>query len=435
MNLSTNITQMKNNISTSINNIKNRLEERVNLNKNDVEEWRFIIDYIEENFKNIEYKFIIGNAQFNRLVNINRALIQISVYLDGVNNNNNNHIYSSLSEILEYIQLLPSLNTNSEKILEMVNIAYERSDNYIKNLEKEVNNLDNTLKNLYNKTISLEKRNNQLEKENRELITKLKEKFSDFKDEKNKIFDDFKESLRVKFEQTDNKNEEKISKRIESYNKRIDKLYQDKNIKLENLYKAKDTSLKQLIDNKNKLFNEQLTKNKESAENILKEMNLKKEEIESLVNIITNTGIASRYKDIAEKDNKYSFRMRMFSILLMILAAGVLFYLFKDFKKDINIITLIMKATMASLFLLPAFYLSKIASEHKKIANNALKMELELTALTPYLDSLPKEEANKLKTELAFKFFGNNEKEEELFANKDIKKIIMEIIETANKKK
>ncbi|MCV4289684.1 hypothetical protein OH708_17330 [Pseudomonas capsici] len=113
------------------------------------------------------------------------------------------------------------------------------------------------------------------------------------------------------------------------------------------------------------------------------------------------------YANTAEKEGKSADTMRYLSLACMV-ASGVIvcIALYQTLSGEFDWRLLLLKAFAAIALSVPAAYLARESSRHRAQEHSNRRISMDLKAMTPYLASLPSEEQNKIKSEVASRVFG-----------------------------
>lgn len=184
-----------------------------------------------------------------------------------------------------------------------------------------------------------------------------------------------------------------------------------------------NSQLNEKIDNTENLFQKnlgeqkniyaaQLESQKSDAQAILYELEEKKSEASSLLQIIGNIGITGNYQNIANIEKAAADKWRNIALWLMIsMVAFIGFTIFITATNGFDWKLALFRIGAALALAIPAAYAAKESEKHRLLENHNRRSELELASLDPYLEKLPEDTRNKVKEELTKKFFGLNSQE------------------------
>lgn len=164
----------------------------------------------------------------------------------------------------------------------------------------------------------------------------------------------------------------------------------------------------EILDNRKEAINNYFKETiKVEANNYLDEINDYKEKAATLVNIITTTSMASAYQTYAN-DEKTSSRMWSWWVRgSFITLAMLIFYVYYDSHSNALTTTIIIfRLSVASALVGLIWYSISQSSYHRNMERKYRNLELELTAITPYLSVLPDPKKEELVEKFADKYFG-----------------------------
>ncbi|TNB71600.1 hypothetical protein FHJ30_13005 [Arthrobacter sp. BB-1] len=129
------------------------------------------------------------------------------------------------------------------------------------------------------------------------------------------------------------------------------------------------------------------------------------EKSRNLVDATSRNTITTEYGTYASKQERAAV---MWSIGAVLAAVGGFIYLALLLAgiHNASVTEVIAKATVSSLVVLGAGFMSHESSGHRKEARDARRTQLDLNALDPFLTKLDEDEANDLRREFAQKIFG-----------------------------
>jgi hypothetical protein len=135
---------------------------------------------------------------------------------------------------------------------------------------------------------------------------------------------------------------------------------------------------------------------------------LKEAELNELLGRASSKAIAGGFAESAVAEKRMADIMRWVSIscmgvVVLILASSLLATLSQEFDWKASVF----RAVLAVLLSVPSAYLARESAKHRNLHNLYLQTSLELRTINPYLASLPVEEQNKIKSEVAGRIFGS----------------------------
>lgn len=154
--------------------------------------------------------------------------------------------------------------------------------------------------------------------------------------------------------------------------------------------------------------------NKDTKDIIL-EMNAKRDKAAELLQIITTTGFAGNYSKNADAEKKQANIFRWISVVIFgIISILAIWILFSFQSNGTNWQNALIKILATSLLTGLATYTTRESSKHRKLEHKYRNMELELSSLDAFIETLPQEERNKIKSEITRKLFSEDEDDEKI---------------------
>lgn len=134
----------------------------------------------------------------------------------------------------------------------------------------------------------------------------------------------------------------------------------------------------------------------------------KEKEINNLLGVVSGNTIAGNFEKSAEDEKNMADILRRIVLGGMLLITIIIGYSFYESIASFSWETSMFRIVLVIFLSVPTTYLARESSKHRKQQYKHLQMSLELKATTPYWNSLPKEEQDKLKIELSKKIFAQN---------------------------
>lgn len=136
--------------------------------------------------------------------------------------------------------------------------------------------------------------------------------------------------------------------------------------------------------------------------NALKEL---EERSRTLLDSTSRRVISDDYGKYAQAQERAAFLWSLGAVLTGLFGFGYLGFLLATIH-EASIQEVIIKATVSSLVVVTAGFMTRESSGHRKTARDAKRTQLDLNALDPFLTKLHEDDANVLRTEFARKIFG-----------------------------
>lgn len=127
-----------------------------------------------------------------------------------------------------------------------------------------------------------------------------------------------------------------------------------------------------------------------------------------IVGLIGNTGMTGHYQEVANRELRSAFWFRIFALAFFILMACVIMWIVYEIRsEEFNWEVALFRVAVAAALLAPAWYCARESTRHRKVENRNRRIELELAAINPYLESLSQENKQAVIERLADRYFGN----------------------------
>lgn len=128
----------------------------------------------------------------------------------------------------------------------------------------------------------------------------------------------------------------------------------------------------------------------------------KSEEAAEIVGVMSGQSIAGNFAKNSAVECKAANRLRAGSIVALIVISFVIgLTLFQSARGEIDWRDVLTRLAMASVLTLPAGYLARESSKHRQQQYRYEQTSLELHTITPLLDSLPVDQQQKIKADIA----------------------------------
>lgn len=131
-------------------------------------------------------------------------------------------------------------------------------------------------------------------------------------------------------------------------------------------------------------------------------------QVEKIVGIVNSNVFSFSYKKVADDAHKRARLWHRIAIAFMIIVGIFAIYAFViTVNSDTSWVNLVAKIFATTTFVTSAAYAARQASKQERVERYARKIEVELTAIDPFINSLDSEKQSQIKEELARKLFGN----------------------------
>ena len=340
--------------------------------------------YIKDRL-NLTIPILTPLSEFNTIaVEIESALAQINSF---IGNNNTGHLSNAennLNTALVRVRNLPlPFSKNDFNFSKSISSFEGIVKSKYEELEKENNSIKTELDTIKNTLVEKQTQINQIS----DLLTKKSNEIANLTSTFQTDFNNIKSSSLQSYE-----NDRKTF-RTEITTDR-------------NNYKAEFTTDKEQFK---KEVTEKILDIDNKTKETLNNINQKLEEAKRLVNVIGNVGVTGNYQNIANQHKRTANIWRYIAIGFMTILSGLLIYAIWDVSSaNYDWIKSVIRIIAAAALSYPATYASKESSRHRRLEIINRKLELELAALTPFIEMLPEEKKKDIKSSLVDKYFGNH---------------------------
>jgi len=136
------------------------------------------------------------------------------------------------------------------------------------------------------------------------------------------------------------------------------------------------------------------------------EIGVKSGQYDNLLSLVSGDAVARSYKQSSEKEKSAADALRIASLVCMIVAVYFLISGFRSGEDGVfDIPHIIANMIQATVLTIPAGYLARESTKHRKQYYMLMQTALDIEAITPYTASLPEEFQHKLKRQIAAKIF------------------------------
>lgn len=160
------------------------------------------------------------------------------------------------------------------------------------------------------------------------------------------------------------------------------------------------------------------------------------QQVQNIVGIVNTNMFSHRYKAVADDAHKRARIWHIITVILILVVGGFAVYSFiLTANESTNWVRLIAKIFATSTLVTGAAYAARQASKQEKVERYTRKIEMELVAIDPFIDSLDEERKAAIKEEIARRIFGNSDgmeinSKDESFAALDKLNSIEEILQS-----
>lgn len=338
----------------------------------------------------------------SRLANLQNQLQSVANELDAFNSNGNaQHLVNAANNcdnVLGQVAGLPAvvLSEDVGEIREDIASFRKSAAAYLRGVESETKNLRNSLKNsgkgadelaqeIQNQKGRLDQAIAQFQQQSQDAVSKQQTQATESLSQQQAHFSDAQEKRANQFQ-------DELRKATEELDQAVDKAGQT----VDGLVERVTLEADQLIESTS-----------DKSDDLMAALQEKLEEARRIVNVVGNVGMTGDYQRNAEVQRKAANRWRWAAIGLFVLAAGMVALLLGFFAPaELGVAPTIRRAVIALVLAAPAYYAAQQSRDHRALERRYRSMELELASMNPYLELLPEELQQAVKTELASRYFG-----------------------------
>lgn len=132
------------------------------------------------------------------------------------------------------------------------------------------------------------------------------------------------------------------------------------------------------------------------------------QQVKNIVGVVNTNMFSYKYKEVADDAHKRAKFWHLWAMILMIAVGLFAVYAFIiTVNADTSWVKLVAKIFATTTLVTAAAYAARQASKQEKVERYARKIEMELVALDPFIQSLEQEKQSLVKEEIARKIFGN----------------------------
>jgi len=194
---------------------------------------------------------------------------------------------------------------------------------------------------------------------------------------------------------------EKISEGHIAFDERIKKLIGENEKKV--------LHLEGRVDSLNEVYEEKLSDITKFYERSLENINEKDQQLNNVLGEVASRVIAQDYDEGAKNEMITADWLRYGSIFFMIVIVFIVAFSFwESTQSEFDLQASIFRLVLACIISIPAAYLARESAKHRVQQYSYLQTALDLKAISPYLASLPDNESNRIKAEMANRIFAVN---------------------------
>ncbi|GEO27648.1 hypothetical protein AAC03nite_34330 [Alicyclobacillus acidoterrestris] len=373
------------------------------------------------------------NGGINYLANLNPHIEPLKNFLYQI------PIIEVPEEAAAYRESLVNFRRSLSQHAHQISVAKTTIDETLNKARSESEDIEKTAQNLKSRIQEME---DAFENQQESFITQfntmqseLVEKFQDESDTRQSHFTKYLSGLQSDFQAS-----------LELYKENFELAIKEAKDKTSHVVSELEEIVRNTINTQEQLVRESTEHLMEEAKNVVASLNNIQKEVAELAGTVTGTVHAGAYKEIADTEDSRARTWRFIAFgcfLLLVIAAGAEFFL--EFIRQKNTPfnwaelsgRLVVTAAIAAL----AGYAAKQSSSHFKNAQYNRRMQLIMSSIDPYLQSLEPDARQKIKESLAEPLFktpdftlANDGKEEASFTTDQIMKLMSDLTSSFGKK-
>ena len=234
------------------------------------------------------------------------------------------------------------------------------------------------------------------------------EQFTKQQSDRSNEFSTWKSENRATVEKLISDWEQTLTQSHKEQSKAADEFRKSQTERFEGLHKQISHQADDLLKQHHDDFESARTTETENSEAHLSSIRGLEMEARNLVGLIGNTAVTGNYQKTANQEHKTADIMRYLSLgsigVVGFLAILIVWNVSAiDFNWEVALFRLLVGLPFIGL----AIYCARESSRHRSNEERNRRIELELTALEPYLYQLPPEKAKEIREKLTEKYFGN----------------------------
>ncbi len=178
------------------------------------------------------------------------------------------------------------------------------------------------------------------------------------------------------------------------------------------------TKFEQMVAVNQKTISELIESSRKTTDVAVADLSTQLKEAKKIVGLIANTGMAGHYQIIANREWRWMNYMRWTAGGFFVAAiAAIVFLIVAVHSPQIDWEMVVFRSALVAVVLIPAFYFARESARHSRREAHNRRIELELSALRPFIEGLPEKEAQEIIKKKADQYFGQEPQEERDEAN------------------
>lgn len=301
-----------------------------------------------ETLNSVDSKFVTSSMVEKASQNIYSMLSMFNAFVTSKNNSN----------LEKLINNIDALNTHTNNLKLYIDYDFESVTNQVSDIMKKIETIQTHLVEVEFSIKNYDKLQIAMQKG----------------------MDNHVEASRNQFDTSINREKEKVSARINTY-----------------------------FEKESKLLTSKITNIKRRFETNLSEIELKKNEVNKLLSVLSNDATVGEYLSAKNYELKRSFWWRLATIVLFVITLGLSIYIFVDVISNIatyeNLSVILTRLLLITTLSALIAYTSKIAANHKYLFRYYRQITLELNSIDLYISSFEEKDKLLIKRVLAEKYY------------------------------
>ncbi|WP_271103570.1 hypothetical protein [Pseudomonas tohonis] len=135
----------------------------------------------------------------------------------------------------------------------------------------------------------------------------------------------------------------------------------------------------------------------------------KNSELDEILETFSGKALSGSYENSAAKEGNSADALRLLSIFFMLLIVIVASYSFwETTHKDFDLQSALFRLALITILSIPSAYLARESTRHRNQQAQLLQTSLKLKTFAPFISSLPVDQQNTLKTQIAGHIFAES---------------------------
>lgn len=412
---------------------------------------KLVKERLVNNLEAVDPYFVSKNTLDTIYNNITSATNNLNTYINNLNQGNLNNIITNTNSIIHIMSLLNNINSpdDIENIRNDISNFRKSVSHLINNMYKDYNEYSEALKDEYNKSAQkINERESKLEQIT-ELINAEKDRINSVISQSQNQINEFS----TQFSKAQENRIEEFSNLKDKFKEDFSELEQNINEDFERVSNEVNANFKEIEESNNEIFLNLINGLKDKRIKIEEEYDLKvkeyfkqfdeyRDELKKLSNSVAIKNMSEGYDKFANKEKSSRIIWQIATVLSIIGLIGFSINFVNSFKtlnistNEVNWALFSSRIIVVSAIGTLTAYCSRQASKHLENERYNRQMQLELSAIKPYLAILPNERKDEIMEELAYKFFGrydvifsNDDKETNEYESKYT--VLLELVQKA----